>query len=73
MSREVYNIQQTNKAACNTGNKNVKVSPISAIIMPGYSLPIPQTAPIREDAFLRNLLKSLKTKDIQELLKELEE
>lgn len=72
MHYEAYNIQQTRKAACNTGNKDLSVAPISAYVMPGYSLPVQKEKP-KEAAFLKNLLKTLSAKDIRELIKELGE
>ena len=63
-----YNIQQTIMAACNTGNKKVSASPLSCIIMPGYSMP-PVVAEQKGDKFLKRLLKTLSHKEIIELLK----
>jgi hypothetical protein len=36
---ELRNIKETRRAACNTGNTDLHRSPVSAIVMPGYSLP----------------------------------
>lgn len=72
MHYEAYNIQQTRKAACNTGSKDLHRGSISCIIMPGYSLP-PAQVDTTEADYLKKITKGLSRQEIKQLLAELGE
>jgi hypothetical protein len=73
MDRELYNMQQTRLAACNTGNKDLHRSPLCIICMPGYSVP---PRPVKVDkpaAQLRKLINQFNAGEREKLLAMLEE
>lgn len=73
MLHEMRNIQETRRAACNTGNKDLHRSPISCYVMPGYSMPVAVQASDSKMAQVKKLITQFNAGERERLLKSLEE
>ena len=73
MLHEMRNIQETRKAACNTGNTDLHRSPISCYVMPGYSMPVQVQASPAKLAQVKKLITQFNKGEREKLLKMLDD
>jgi hypothetical protein len=70
---EQRNIKETRRASCNTGNDDLERRPVSAIVMPGYSLPVEPPKPTKAEREIKKLLKRFNKGEKDKLLRLLQE
>lgn len=70
---EQRNIRETRKAACNTGNTDLDRRPVSAIVMPGYSLPVTLEASKGTLKKVKQLIQQFNKGERDKLLRMLEQ
>lgn len=70
---EMRNIQETRKAACNTGNTDLHRSPISCYVMPGCIMPVIMEVHKATEQKVKKLIGQFNKEEMDKLLKLLED